>query len=90
MTQTRRQIITGLIGIIAAPAIVRYTSLMPVRAWKPWMGWDLGHKEFTVILRYVEFPEPSVQLIRLMEHMRETQEIIATNIFNEPIRELKL
>jgi hypothetical protein len=29
----RRALITGLIGFFAAPAIVRYASLMPVRAW---------------------------------------------------------
>lgn len=29
----RRQLLTGLIGIIAAPAIVRATSLMPIKSW---------------------------------------------------------
>lgn len=31
----RRKLITGLSAIICAPAIVRASSLMPVRAWKP-------------------------------------------------------
>ena len=30
---TRRGFITGLVGLIAAPAIVRASSLMPVKAW---------------------------------------------------------
>lgn len=30
----RRKLITGLSAIICAPAIVRASSLMPVRAWK--------------------------------------------------------
>lgn len=29
----RRQLLTGLIGLIAAPAIVRATSLMPIKSW---------------------------------------------------------
>ncbi len=35
---SRRGIIGGLVGIIAAPSIVRFASLMPVKAIpKPWM-----------------------------------------------------
>lgn len=32
---TRRGIITGIASLIAAPALVRAESLMPVRAWAP-------------------------------------------------------
>jgi hypothetical protein len=32
---SRRSLITGLISLIAAPAIVRVSSLMPVKALKP-------------------------------------------------------
>lgn len=33
MTMTRRSLITGLISLVAAPAIVRVSSIMPVRPW---------------------------------------------------------
>lgn len=35
MTLSRRSIITGLISLVAAPAIVRAGSLMPVKAIQP-------------------------------------------------------
>lgn len=31
---TRRALITGLVSLMAAPAIVRVSSLMPVRPWR--------------------------------------------------------
>jgi hypothetical protein len=40
----RRAFLTGLIGLIAAPAIVRIENLMPIVAWEPrveWRGYDL-------------------------------------------------
>lgn len=33
MTISRRGLLSGLVGLIAAPAIVRVASLMPVKAW---------------------------------------------------------
>ena len=33
MELTRRGLITGLVSFVAAPAIVRASSLMPVKAW---------------------------------------------------------
>ena len=33
MTLSRRSLITGLVSFVAAPAIVRATSIMPVKAW---------------------------------------------------------
>ena len=35
MTLSRRSLITGLISLVAAPAIVRVSSLMPVKAMEP-------------------------------------------------------
>ena len=35
MLTTRRGLITGLTSFLAAPAIVRASSLMPVKAWVP-------------------------------------------------------
>lgn len=40
MNMNRRSLITGLISLAAAPAIVRAESLMPVRAVK-WSGEDV-------------------------------------------------
>jgi len=40
----RRQLITGLISLIAAPAIVRASSLMPIKTMVPiWQVGDLDH-----------------------------------------------
>lgn len=37
---TRRGLITGIAALVAAPAIVRVSSIMPVRSWKPFPhGW---------------------------------------------------
>lgn len=33
MTLSRRSLITGLVSLVASPAIVRVSSLMPVKAW---------------------------------------------------------
>lgn len=38
----RRRFLAGLVGLIAAPAIVRAESLMPVRTPKWVTGWDLA------------------------------------------------
>ena len=49
MTITRRGLITGLATLLAAPAIVRAGSLMPVKAWADplavigYTDWGLGH-----------------------------------------------
>lgn len=32
----RRKVLLGMLGLVAAPAIVRATSIMPVRAVPPW------------------------------------------------------
>ena len=36
MILSRRSLITGLASFIAAPAIVRASSIMPVKAWAPY------------------------------------------------------
>jgi hypothetical protein len=38
MNTTRRGLITGLVAFVAAPAIVRATSIMPVKAWSDRIG----------------------------------------------------
>jgi hypothetical protein len=35
MTLSRRSLITGLVSLVAAPAIVRVASIMPVKAMEP-------------------------------------------------------
>ncbi len=43
----RRSLITGLISLIAAPAIVRATSLMPVKVFDPVYYWRIdGYDEY--------------------------------------------
>ena len=64
MTLSRRKLLTGLTGIIAAPAIVHYASIMPVktmpkeisfdltgRAWSTFQGWKLfdQHGNYVII-----------------------------------------
>ena len=34
MLLTRRGLVVGLVGFVAAPAIVRASSIMPVRGWE--------------------------------------------------------
>ena len=42
MTLSRRSLITGLVSFVAAPAIVRASSLMPVKAWADVAMWFPG------------------------------------------------
>jgi hypothetical protein len=42
MTLSRRSLITGLASLVAAPAIVRVSSLMPVKAWADTMLYPGG------------------------------------------------
>lgn len=35
MTLARRSFLTGLVGLVAAPAIVRVASIMPIRVMRP-------------------------------------------------------
>ena len=39
ITLSRRGLIAGFASLLAAPAIVRATSIMPVKAWTPDYGW---------------------------------------------------
>jgi hypothetical protein len=45
LTLPRRKFLTGLVGLIAAPAIVRATSLMPVKAYRrdAWLAQYLSY-----------------------------------------------
>jgi hypothetical protein len=46
LTLSRRSLITGLASLVAAPAIVRVGSIMPVKAWieepRAQLNWDFG------------------------------------------------
>jgi hypothetical protein len=35
----RRSFLTGLVGLIAAPAVVKAEALMPIAVWKPNFFW---------------------------------------------------
>lgn len=48
----RRGLITGVLGLIAAPAIVRAGSLMPVRVRETWAFFGPRSDTFTVVLPY--------------------------------------
>ena len=50
MIISRRGLITGLVSLVAAPAIVRAGSLMPVRVWS-WTGVDLGAGDASILVR---------------------------------------
>jgi hypothetical protein len=61
----RRALFRGLLGLIAAPAIVRIGNIMPIIAWKPrleWRGYDLvcNGAELAV----ADFPELFAALFR--------------------------
>ena len=43
MLLSRRGLIAGLVSLVAAPAIVRASSLMPVKAWEPFIPAGLLH-----------------------------------------------
>lgn len=58
----RRQFITGLISLVAAPAIIRAGSLMPVKVMEPINNQDLWFRYLNEIL------EPMAkELVRSME-----------------------
>lgn len=51
MALTRR----GLIGaIIAAPAIVRASSLMPIKSYQSWWGLDLAEESDVLVTVYLD------------------------------------
>lgn len=52
---TRRGVITGLISLVASPAIVRAASLMPVKAMLP---------EELLLLRIADAEQVTLQLLR--------------------------
>lgn len=57
VTLSRRGLIGGLIGIIAAPAIVRAASLMPVKSFRPQhcRDWVSILRDQNVLLRIDEY-----------------------------------
>lgn len=56
MIATRRSFITGLVGLIAAPAIVRATSIMPVKSWDTdLLGFNAYEPEAEVLVRTARF-----------------------------------
>lgn len=87
-TPNRRQLLVGIGAIIAAPAIVRASSLMKIKAIPESGGWAYFSEESAWFL--LPFPEPPLQLLALMEKMRETKDIICANVFNPDSVRLRL
>ena len=73
----RRGFITGLISLVAAPAIVRVTSLMPVKAVEPEYVWRTyaeidelyGHGPMMNALPWLKF-ENSGQILTIADYAR--------------------
>ena len=77
----RRKLLTGLLGLVAAPAVVKATSLMPVKVITPeWKYTEVGYSY--LITRDNEpfysarFGEPNAALI---ESFQRTKEIYMHN-----------
>ena len=71
---SRRGFIQGLIGIIAAPAIVRASALMPVKVLEPTDSF-LGHSYFSEHWQGVEFSKYCRGKIVLMERHTSKSEL---------------
>lgn len=82
---TRRGFITSALCLIAAPAIVRASSLMPVRAWKDWAvltdesAWFMSPFGFHEITGPPFYGPSIVELIR--EHQERMTEDIRSRLF---------
>lgn len=59
MILTRRGLIGGLASVLAAPAIVRASSLMPVKAWAPYSD------EVAIKVLSAEYGAPFIQYVDL-------------------------
>lgn len=79
----RRQLLVGLGAIIAAPAVVRASSLMKIKSWADWRYQEWAYLTDSNAWFLNTNTEPSPHLIALMAHMRWTQEMIAVNVFND-------
>lgn len=66
----RRGLITGLISLAAAPAIVRYSSLMPVKVIEPviYTAWDIGVLDQTVVATYMYMVDGSI-VVKELKYM---------------------
>lgn len=58
MTLSRRGLITGLVSLVAAPAIVRVASLMPVKVMEPtWQTFHLDIGWGVMPVRWISYEE---------------------------------
>ena len=74
MIQSRRSLLGGMLGLIAAPAIVRASSLMPVKSKLVMMPINLGKPRFYITITGIN---------ELGEQVREVKEI--TNLMGDGI-----
>ena len=61
---TRRNLLAGMAAMLAAPAIVKFDSLMALRSSPLKWGFDLGFDDTTVIQHFY----PSNRVIRIYLH----------------------
>lgn len=80
---TRRDFIKSAICLIAAPAIVRASSLMPVKSFSEWPGVQSWYY-MTDTDAWFMSTDPSDQVMALVQNMRETRAVIAGNLFMLP------
>lgn len=74
MISSRRSFITGLVSFIAAPAIVRAASLMPVKLMTP------------IGASVMPFPPPPIELLDMMEQMRRFRDVLMPGLLDLRIR----
>jgi hypothetical protein len=72
---SRRGLFGGMAGVIAAPAIVRASSLMPVRAWTDWRAAQML-SAFDILQN-----SPSMMLHEVLTgRLRRRSQLLAENI----------
>jgi hypothetical protein len=84
----RRKFLTGLFGLVAAPAVVKASSLMPVKMMPPelvleqfaYLEYSTG---FTVTHKEIEDSHQRMMRQALMDSFRQTKEIYEANLLGD-------
>jgi hypothetical protein len=77
----RRKFLTGLMGLVAAPAVVKAASLMPVKVIEPNISWH--YDGVTAVCKITNVSDPyAAALIESIERMKaEMTANMAKNLF---------
>ena len=87
----RRKFLTGLMGLVAAPAVVKAANIMPVKVMPPEMIFEqFAYQEYAIgyAITHMEIEDSHFgahqRMMRqaLMDSFRQTKEIYAANILN--------